>query len=304
MGLSVPYTFSPNTTAFSAQVNSNFSAIVSYVNTYCAILNVANTFTAPITINHINGLTLGNSGLLAPLAVYGPVDFYNALVINVPSTFSGNLLALQVNGTQVFNVDQGGDATFNGNVVIDGTLQVSGSINASVPPGTILMWGGSTAPTGYFLCQGQSLSTTTYADLFAVLGYTYGGGGSSFNLPNLQGRVPVGLDTGDPNFAALGDTGGEDTHTLAVSEIPANLTVSDPTHAHEEQVASGTGTYPARVAGVSGNGYYTLITSGEIDSATAIISTVAASTGISVGGGGGAHNNLQPYITVNYIIKY
>lgn len=66
-----------------------------------------------------------------------------------------------------------------------------------VPPGVIAMHGSATTPPGWATCQGQVVATTgTYARLFAAIGYTFGGGGASFWLPNLQGRVPVGLGDG------------------------------------------------------------------------------------------------------------
>lgn len=61
-----------------------------------------------------------------------------------------------------------------------------------VPVGAMLPFGGSAAPANFFLCNGASKDTTTYATLFAILGYAYGGSGSSFNLPNLQNRIPLG----------------------------------------------------------------------------------------------------------------
>ena len=63
---------------------------------------------------------------------------------------------------------------------------------AGLPTGAISQFAGETAPTGFLLCQGQSISTTTFADLFSVIGYTYGGSGGSFLIPNLQNRIPVG----------------------------------------------------------------------------------------------------------------
>ena len=63
---------------------------------------------------------------------------------------------------------------------------------AATPTGVILPFGGTSAPTDFLLCYGQSISTSTYADLFSTIGYTYGGSGSSFNVPDLRGRVVAG----------------------------------------------------------------------------------------------------------------
>jgi microcystin-dependent protein len=84
------------------------------------------------------------------------------------------------------------------------------------------MWAAASAPTGWLLCDGSAVSRTTYAGLFAILSTTYGvgDGSTTFNLPDLRGRFPVGKNAG--TFSALGGTGGEETHTLTVPEMPAH----------------------------------------------------------------------------------
>ena len=78
-----------------------------------------------------------------------------------------------------------------------------------LPVGIILPYAGTTAPGGrWALANGAALNTVTYPRLFAVLGYRYGGSGTSFNVPNLAARVPVGLDAGQVRFDATGKTGG------------------------------------------------------------------------------------------------
>lgn len=106
--------------------------------------------------------------------------------------------------------------------VVWATDEAGGGGGGDTPSGAILAWPTATAPTGWLICDGQALSTTTYADLFAVVGYTYGGSGSTFNLPNMKGRVPVGLDSAQTEFDALGETGGAKTHTLTSSEMPGH----------------------------------------------------------------------------------
>ena len=84
------------------------------------------------------------------------------------------------------------------------------------PPGVIVAYGGSTtAPVGWLLCDGAAVSRTTYAALFAVISTAYGAGDGSttFNLPNLKGRVPVGLDAAQTEFDTRGETGGSKTST-------------------------------------------------------------------------------------------
>ena len=85
-----------------------------------------------------------------------------------------------------------------------------------VPVGALVPWAGAGAPDSQWLaCDGQAVSRTTYAKLFTVCGTTYGigNGSTTFNLPNMQARLPVHLSTGDPDYAAMGQTGGAKTHT-------------------------------------------------------------------------------------------
>jgi microcystin-dependent protein len=155
-----------------------------------------------------------------------------------------------------------------------GTGLSSGFLNGN-PIGSIITWPTVSAPTDYLLCDGTAVSRTTYADLFSVLSTAYGigDGSTTFNLPNLKGKVPVGYDATQTEFDAMGETGGEKTHTLITSEIPA--------HTHTETVNDSVG---------GANTIPTYVTqSGIIDSSVQTGST----------GGDGAHNNLQPYITLN-----
>jgi microcystin-dependent protein len=173
-----------------------------------------------------------------------------------------------------------------------GALDVAGDIyqnnNDAFPAGVISAFAGSAAPGGYLLCQGQAVSRTTYAKLFAAIGTSYGTGDGSttFNLPNLQGRVPVGLWSSNPsgNFKTLGSYGGEEAHTLNITEMPS--------HGHN---VSMNGTAGLGLNGGSGYGYSNYQLNWNINGYREI--------GADANGGGGAHNNLQPFLTLNYIIK-
>ena len=159
-------------------------------------------------------------------------------------------------------------------------------LSTSEKTGAIMPFAGSTAPDGWVLSYGQAISRTTYAALFAVLSTTYGTGDGSttFNLPDLRGRAIAGTDdmggtsadrltglTGGVNGDTLGGTGGEESHILSIAEMPS--------HDHNAYYG-GTG------GGAAGGGG---VTSGaRLTSPT---------------GGGGAHNNVQPTIILNYIIK-
>jgi microcystin-dependent protein len=198
-----------------------------------------------------------------------------------------------------------------------------GTVNLAVPAGIINQYGGSVAPDGYLLCTGQSVSTGAYPALFAAIGYTYGGSGSSFNIPNLQNRVPVGRGP-DVEFDTLGETGGSKTHQLTVNEMPSHThtqdahnhsqnshvhSITDPGHAHvlRGPIWRETGGNVALAGGNIGHsvdqGLQSSATVTNISIVSATATNIAATATNQNTGGGQAHNNLQPYIVLNYIIK-
>lgn len=170
---------------------------------------------------------------------------------------------------------------------------------ALTPVGSVVGYAGSSAPTGWVLCDGRTLDTTTYAALYAVLGTTYNIGGEAANLfrvPDLRGRVAVGMDTmsalqgaGNRIVATwgktLGGNFGAETVTLSANEIPS--------HQHKQDggtLGAGTG-YTAEITGVA---------TGTAFGNTGRILTNTVNTALT--GGGAAHNNVQPSIALQYII--
>jgi len=145
------------------------------------------------------------------------------------------------------------------------------------PSGAIVSYAGSSAPDGYLLCDGSTVSRTTYADLYDVIGTTYGTGDGSttFALPDLQDKFVLGK--GD-TYSTLAATGGETEHTLTTDEMPS----------HHHTITGGT-------SGTAG--YVTMESDGNSAS-------TESSNGTNYTGGGEAHNNMPPYIVLNYIIKY
>lgn len=148
----------------------------------------------------------------------------------------------------------------------------------SVPIGSVFQFAGQTAPNKYLLCQGQEVSREDYSDLFNIIGTLYGEGDgtTTFNIPNISGRVPVGIDSTDELFNTIGNKGGEKEHTLTISEMPR----------HNHPIGTN-----ANGNAVSGSGRWPWLDN-EIPNRSTLYT-----------GGDQPHNNLQPYIVFNYIIK-
>lgn len=147
----------------------------------------------------------------------------------------------------------------------------------TLPIGVILPLSSDTIPEGYLLCDGSEISRTTYSTLFSVIGTTYGvgDGSTTFNLPNLNGRVPVGQDSDDSDFDTLGETGG--SKYLQAHKHSVEWSISDGNVENRVRLGSQ--------SGGSGTGAYGYAINDNIDVQT------------------GNSGNLQPYLVVKYIIK-
>lgn len=249
----------------------------------------------------------------------GAVDTATATAIKN----SLNLSFTDIEGTLSTSQIQGYDASNTTEFLRrDGTFQ---EISLDIfPPGLVSPYAGSSAPTGWLLCQGQALPTGDYPGLFSAIGYTYGGSGSTFNLPNLQQRVPVGAGSGYP----LGATGGSQAHTLTVDEVPSHShttqphshTVTEPNggqgHSHELWVWGGSGNddindaISGRNTAISGEAEGPFVYSATngvgdqlVQNSPTEITIDNATVAVGSTGGGQAHNNMQPYTVLNYIIK-
>jgi microcystin-dependent protein len=180
--------------------------------------------------------------------------------------------------------------------------------------GAVIDFAGAAAPLGFLMCYGQAVSRATYAKLWSVLGSAYGAGDGSttFNVPDLRGRVIAGKDdmggtsanrltnqSGGLNGDVLGATGGAETHTLTTAQLAS--------HSHSGTTDSAGGhshTFGVRQGGAVGG---TPIASQHWGDATATVSTAAVgahghtfTTGAA--GSGQAHNNVQPTAVLNKII--
>lgn len=233
--------------------------------------------------------------------------------LNVTNSFSNNNIAdaLQVN--QNFADVK---AFVESNVVhVDGAVKAGvGALDFALT-GIIVPYVGAAAPTGWLLCRGQLVSKATYAALYAAVGPNAFGTDTAtdFYLPNLQGRVPVGVSTTDTDFERA-DVGGAKTHTLTVGEMPSHThTQQEHTHTQAAHTHLVNGTLASSTSHLHNNlnDYLSTGTNGGgingSQSPNAIVSAQPAINGsIAVNdstGGGGAHNNLQPYIALNFIVK-
>ena len=171
-----------------------------------------------------------------------------------------------------------------------------GTANANTI-GEIRMWTSATAPDKWLICNGTTISRTTYADLFAVLGSTYGGGDGSttFAIPNFLGRSPLGAgeSTATGHTAhTLGDSGGEEKHTLSSGELAAHA------HTFSKATATTSGKYKKNAQ----SGSNTNRVDGDGTSSTTGPYTTTLSLTLNNTGSNTAHNTLHPYINVNFII--
>jgi microcystin-dependent protein len=138
-------------------------------------------------------------------------------------------------------------------------------------------------PRGWAQCDGQILPINQNQSLYSLLGTTYGGDGrTSFALPDLRGRAPVHVGSD----LSLGDKTGEETHILSSAEMPSH------THAVNANDADGNSPLPMdTVLGGYDGGYGPAADLAQLESST-----------VSSVGGGQSHNNMQPFLTVNFVI--
>ncbi len=263
-------------------------------------INVAGGIRLTNTINPSNyGTVFDGGGLVITSSNNNPIYFYTAETERVRITPEGKV------GIGIANPSTG--------------LEISGRIKDKTgflsPTGAIVMYGGLSAPEGWFLCDGSTKSATTYPELFAAIGYSFGGSGDNFTLPDLRQRFPLGSNTG-----TTGETGGTNTITLLSGNLPSHLhsiglSTAQTGHDHyfggttstngdhNGHWGSGSGGLMAGGSGsymwYGGNHSHTFSGNTNMNYHT---HSVSGNTGAT--GSGSPVSYSPPYLTINYIIKY
>ena len=155
--------------------------------------------------------------------------------------------------------------------------------------GEIRMFGGTFAPKGWALCDGQTLLAPNYPGLFQLIGYTYGGIGKGFKVPDLRGRIPIHMGKGpDGTTYIVGDMAGTEAVTLTLPQIPSH------THSLMGSTAAATTQTPSGkvLANSQSQSYYSL------DNPVPM-----SPQAIGPAGGNKPHDNVQPFLCVNFIIS-
>ena len=189
------------------------------------------------------------------------------------------------------------------------------SLNSVVPTGTVQMFAGSTIPSGWLECNGQSISSTSYLALHAVISNAYGGSaytgasGLNFNVPNMQNRFPMGVSS----TRSLASTGGAETHTLTSTQMPShshsftpsgsNQTAGSHSHTSNNQVLTyvGAGGGANLTTGTTYNIYYIQSILNANGDHTHTFTGTAGTTGST--GGTSSVDHMNPYLALKYIIK-
>lgn len=157
--------------------------------------------------------------------------------------------------------------------------------------GEIRMFAGNFAPNGWMFCEGQTLPIAENEVLFQLIGTTYGGDGEeTFNLPNLASRVPIHMGTGPSGISyQIGEMAGTESETLTTQQIP--------THNHAFLAASAIGGLPTPEGNVLAKLTNIDMYSGDTTD------TAMAPNSIGPAGGSQPHENVQPFLCINFIIS-
>lgn len=188
------------------------------------------------------------------------------------------------------------DQTIGGNLTVEKDLRATSFYATGnyfldtfvlIPAGTIIMSASITEPGGWLDCDGRLFNINVYPDLFSAIRYSFGGADNSFNLPDMRGRAGIGLGQGSAlTNRTLGAVGGAETHTLSGDEMPS--------HSHSL----------TRRANTDAGAFDTLNAHEDESSAATTDRENLGLFSTNLSGGGAAHNNMQPFVVLRYLIKY
>ena len=225
-----------------------------------------------------------------------PVDSSYEFQVQVADDLSTSLVQFIMPASTIFMHWDGMAGVGIGKFRENGTLDVNGEIynhQGSIvePVGIIVDYAYGTAPAGWLVCNGGSVSRATYAALFARIGTTYGAGDGSttFNVPNLKGRVTVGLDTGQTEFDTVGETGGAKTHTHGSGSLRTLIAWAAAGQIKMSRGGQGA-SWPVNI---------------QSNSTAVPVSTGSGTDagGINIDGNTDTGSSLPPYMVMNKIIK-
>lgn len=261
-------------------------------------------------------ITFSLAPLATGLALSGD-DYAQAIVANLQATISGNFLTGQIGGnapTQDVGPWANNGQWYFWDPSIGAYVQQSFA-SFTLPSGLIFPYTSITAPSGFLLCNGQAVSRTTFGNLFAICSTSFGvgDGSTTFNVPNLAGRSPIGAGvSGLGNVYTIGQKFGEEKHVIVGTEVGAhNHTQTAHAHpgstgveaAHTHTVSGTTGTVFGVQAG--GSTFFlpgTVTTSAQSNSAVTV--TVAAQAAVNVATPAAVgHNTVHPVQGVAFIVK-
>jgi microcystin-dependent protein len=286
--------FIPGGLIKSSDNNSNFSDIATALTQSLATTGVST----------MTGAIVGSVGLVG-----SPSYTFNGATKTGFYLAGANQIGWAADGVQggTFNSDT--SVNFAGNLTVGGILSAP---KGTIPIGFVGDFAGSSAPSGWLLCYGQQVSTTTYAALYAVLGTTYGSGAGTFGIPDLRGRATFGQDNmggsaanritvagGNFDGTVLGGIGGGQNQTLTLGQLPTGITSTGTFTANAANVVTANQDVATFSTGAGGSTQWQAWPTG-----TSIVRNTLTSSGTvtSNNTSGTSHPVLNPAIITNKIV--